>query len=197
MAPSSDYKKAYDTAKQELADLLYQQERIEKRLVIVRKSLQTFAELCANEGIEIEPSIEAAILLEDSTLADEIRNILAANYTLFFRANAIKDQIERLGHDLSEYKNPQSTIQMILKRMIESGEVEEKRDAEGKAIYAMAPSKWLALSNQWVERSKAEKLPPDHPLNKLKAKRPELEMARDRFIEAHKAKEARDKAKRD
>ncbi len=117
--------------------MVREEERIKRRQILVRKSLQMFAELCANEGIAIEPSVEALYLLEDSTLADEIRTILAANYSLCFRPSAIKDQLERLGHDLSKYANPQSTIQMVLKRMVESGSVEESTDPQGKAVYNM------------------------------------------------------------
>jgi hypothetical protein len=181
MAPSSDYKKAYDSAKQELADLLREQERIEKRLVLVRKSLQTFAELCENEGIEIEPSAEASYLLEESTLAGEIRTLLAANYNVYCRPSWIKDQLERLGHDLSKYANAQSTIQMVLKRMVESRTVIEQTDPEGKAVYAMA-----------------------HPLHKLRANllgrtapTSAGSIAFEAFRKAHDAKLAREKAKRD
>jgi len=156
---SSDYKRAYESARKELADLLLEQEKIDKRLVIVRKSLQTFAELCANEGIEIDPSAEAAYLLEHSTLADDIRAILNAHHGLFYRPSAIKDELQRLGHDLSQYGNSQSTIHMVLKRMVQSGDVEEKKDGEGKLSYAMAS-------------------------------------ARERFIRLHKAKLAREKAKK-
>jgi hypothetical protein len=137
MGQTSDYHKAYAAAKQELTDLLRSQEQISKRLVVVRQSIQTLATLCENEGIEVDPSDEASALLEDSTLADEIRTVLSAHYGVFYRPNAIKDELQRLGHDLSQYSNPQSTIHMVLKRMRQSRDVEEKTK-EGKLVYAMS-----------------------------------------------------------
>lgn len=135
MTPTSDYRKAYEAAKQELTDLLAHQESVEKRIVIVRQSLQTLATLCESEGVEVKPSAEAEGLLALSGLAADIRAVLSAHCLVWFRPNGVKSELERLGRDLSEYKNPQATIHMVLKRMVESGEIEEKTDAEGKAIY--------------------------------------------------------------
>jgi hypothetical protein len=138
MAPTSDYKKAYDAARKELSDLLSQQMNIEKRAIVVRQSIQTLAALCESEGIAVEPSLEAAYLLDNSTLADEIRAIMRAHaFDATFRPSEIKSEMERLGRDLSQYQNPQSTIHMVLKRMAESGEIEERKDLEGKLTYRM------------------------------------------------------------
>ena len=135
MSQTSDYRKAYEAAKRELTDLLSQQEQVGKRLVVVRQSIQTLATLCENAGIDVDPSDEAAALLDSSTLADEIRVFLTANYLTWFRPGQIKNELERLGRDLSQYKNPQATIHMVLKRMAESEEVQEGTDGDGKTIY--------------------------------------------------------------
>jgi len=132
---TSDYKKAHEAARRELSDLLSRQEKIEKRLVVVRQSLRTLADLCESEGIAVEPSLEAAYLLGSSTLADEIRKVLQANYDHPLRPGEVKSHLERLGHDLRQYNNPQSTIHMVLKRMAESGEILERTNADGKSIY--------------------------------------------------------------
>ena len=129
-------KKAYKAAKQELNGLLSEQQKIEKRLVVVRQNLQSLAAICQSEGIQVEPSSDAAYLLEKSALGDEIRSILIANYPAWSRPNQIKNELERIGHDLSKYSNPQATIQMVLKRMVESGEAQEWTwQADGKKIY--------------------------------------------------------------
>ena len=73
---TSDYRRAYAKAQKELQDLLETQERTEKRLLLVRKSIETLRDLCESEGIEVEPSEEAADMLEHSTLAEEVRTIL-------------------------------------------------------------------------------------------------------------------------
>jgi hypothetical protein len=139
MAHSSDYRKAYDSAKQELADLLATQQEIEKRIIVVRKYLQTSAALCGNDADGIAPSPEASYLLEHAGLADEIRAILNSVHPGYLRPHQIKGDLEALGHNLTKYQNPQATIQMILKRMTESGEVQEGIvPGEGKKTYRLS-----------------------------------------------------------
>ena len=139
MTTSAEYQKAHEAAKQELADLIAKQQFLEKRIVVVRQSLQTLASLCEGEGLEIIPSLEAEYLLENSTLADEIRTILNSVHPGYLRPHHIKSDLERLGHDLTRYQNPQATIQMILKRMVESEEVQEAVvPKEGKKTYRLS-----------------------------------------------------------
>ena len=136
MVAPSDYGKSYAMAQQELSELLAEKDRIERRILTVRKSLQTFAELCDDEGVDIERSTEADWLLQNTTLADEIRTILKAVYPGYLRPNTIKSDLEKLGRDLSQYQNPQATIQMVLKRMVASGDVQEAIVPEdGKRTY--------------------------------------------------------------
>jgi hypothetical protein len=139
MAQSTDYQKAYESAKQELADLLAKQQELQRRMVLVRQSLQTLAGLCESEAVQFEPSAEAAYLLEQSSLADEIRTVLKAASPASLRPNQVKCSLERLGHNLTEYQNPQATIHMVLKRMAESGEVHVTTiPQDGKKTYRLA-----------------------------------------------------------
>ncbi len=163
MKQTSDYRRAYEAAKQELTDLLSQQEQVGKRLVVVRQSIQTLATLCESEGIDVDPSDEADALIQDSSLSDEIRIILSAHFGMFFMVSGVKDELQRLGHDLSQYKNPQSTIQMVLKRMVQSGDVEEKKTDEGKYAYAMVTPRWMETARQAIARNK-----PETALNRFK-----------------------------
>jgi hypothetical protein len=147
MAQSSDYRKAYESAKSELTNLLAKLKEMEKRIVLIRQSLQTLATLAESEGIEIEPSAEAAYLLEHSTLADEIRAILKSAWPGYARPHVVKQALELMGHDLSKYRNPQATIHMVLKRMAESHEVTEgtipNGSDAGKKTYRIAgPEIW-------------------------------------------------------
>lgn len=176
MKQTSDYRSAYEAAKKELTDLLSLEEQIRKRLVVVRQSIQTLATLCESEGVEVDPSDEAAGMLEDSTLADEIRAVLAAHQGVPLRPLQIKSELERLGRDLSSYKNPQATIHMVLKRMAESNETTEQMDSDGKLVY-------MNRRPTWVRKLTIDNSTP-------------LDTARDRFVEAHKKRLAREKDKR-
>jgi len=134
MRPTSD-KKAYDAARKELVELLHEQERIEKRLVVVRENIQGLAALCESEGVDVSPSKEAHYLLQSSTLPDEILAILRSIYPAFHRATIIKIKLEKLGHDMSKYQNPLATIHMILRRLMNQGKVETGTNAKGKKLY--------------------------------------------------------------
>jgi hypothetical protein len=136
MGDPTDYITAYQTAKAELSDLIFRHREIEKRIVLVRQSLPALAALCESAGFEIQPSSVASYLLKYSSLADEIRAILKSVWPEPLRTHAIKIDLERFGHDLTKYANAQSTIQMVVKRMIESGEVQEINvGPKGKKAY--------------------------------------------------------------
>jgi len=136
MGSTANCARRYAAAKEELSDLIEGQFALEKRIVSARQSVQKWAAICRSKGIQIQPSSEASYLLRHSTLADEIRAILKFVSPDYVRPYVIKSDLERLGHDLSKYQNPQSTIQMVLKRMTDSGEVQEGAAPEnGKKAY--------------------------------------------------------------
>ena len=146
MRKSSNYRKAYEEAKKELSHLLSEQGQFEKRLIDVRKAIQALAVLCAGQGIEVDASDEAEALLAHSTLAEEIRAVLQARYPTYLRPHWVKAELQRLGHDLSNYRNPQASIQMVLKRMVDSGDVEE-RTKEDKKEYRKSPPAWVTYKD--------------------------------------------------
>lgn len=134
MTGPSDYKKAYQAAQKELTELLSQREKLEKRIIAVRQTLQGLAALCKSENIKIDPSPEAEQLLANSKLTDEILSILRGDSPMFLRPAHIKSHLELVGHDMSKYRNPLATIHMVLKRQVEAGRVEEEV-FEGKKAY--------------------------------------------------------------
>lgn len=150
MSSSSDYVKAYESAKKELADLISTQDTIEKRIVGLRKTLETLGALCESEKIQIQPSAEAAYLLQNSTLSQDIQAILKSHWPNWQRPNQIKAQLEHLGHDLSRYGNPQAAIHMVLKRMVESGDAQEDTsDEDGKQMYRFPPM-WKSIADKML-----------------------------------------------
>jgi hypothetical protein len=131
----SDYRQMYESAKRDLAALVEEQQRLERRKLKLRKTVEALAAQCENDNISIEPSEEALEALQ-SSMADEIRSILSSAYPNWIKPNAIKAELETLGHDLGMYTNPQASIQMVLKRMQSSDEVEEAAmPDDGKKAY--------------------------------------------------------------
>jgi hypothetical protein len=158
--PPSDYKTAYETAKKELAELIDTQDRVGKRILVLRESLKMLATLCDSEEIEIELSAEAEYLLEKSTLTQDIQKILKSEYPAWQRPSRIRSKLERLGHDLSKYNNPQAAIHMVLKRLAESPNdpTEEIIQSDGKKAYRCP-----ALTDQLEEFCRASTLNLDDP----------------------------------
>ena len=135
-----DLRKAYKAAKRELNQLLSQQQKIEKQVVATRQTLQSLASVCKAAGVRVESSSEAAYLLK-SEIGDEVRSILVANYPAWTRPNQVVAELERIGHDLTKLSNPQASIQMILKRMVEAEEAQEAQwPNDGKKIYRIPRS---------------------------------------------------------
>lgn len=137
----SDLRRAYKTAKRDLNELLRKQQKIEKDIVTARQTLQNLGAVCEAAGVKVESSAEAAYLLQKSALGDEVRSILIANYPAWTRPNQVLAELERIGHDLSKLSNPQASIQMILKRMVQNGEAQEDNWPEDrKKIYRVPRS---------------------------------------------------------
>jgi hypothetical protein len=135
----SDFRKAYETAKGQLAELVAEQERLEKKKILLRKTIEALALQCEAEDILLDPSPEATSLLEHTSLSDDIRAILRTSYPQWLRPNMVKQELQRLGRDLKKYRNPQATIHMVLKRLVQGHHAEEMRDAQGKQIYRAVP----------------------------------------------------------
>lgn len=138
MADASEYRRAYEAARKELKELLEQQAKLEKRLVIVRQNVQGLAALCESESIQISRSPEAGFLNENSSLPDEIVNLLNAKYPDELRPSDIKRELKKLGRDMSIYKNALATIHMVTRRLVEAGKVRERVHAQGFKVYQAA-----------------------------------------------------------
>lgn len=136
---TSDYLRAYESAKRELAELIVAQEQGQRKMLVLRKSMEALSALCENRGVEVGASVEASYLNSHFTLPDEVRMLLQASYPLFERPNTIMEEVKQLGRDLSKYDNPQAAIQTILQRMVSSGDAEEVTNRDGRKAYRIAP----------------------------------------------------------
>jgi len=134
MKDSPDYGKAYRHVSRELKNALHEREKLDNRITTLRKRIAALAANCQDEGIEIEPSAEAEYLLENTGLTDDIVNILKVHSPAWLFPWQVKNKLEQLGYDMSNYKNPLATIHMVLKRLSESSRI-QNLDFDGKAAY--------------------------------------------------------------
>ena len=78
-------------------------------------------------------------MLAHFSLADDIRAILRTSYPEWLRPHAVKQELQKLGRDLEKYRNPQATIHMVLKRIVQAKDAQEARDPRGKSLYRAIP----------------------------------------------------------
>src|SRR5438270_4158058 len=126
----ADYLNRYEAAKLELDGLIRTQEKLAKKKVFLRKELEHLRSYLESEGVESGVISGVTPLIESTTLAQDIRTILRYRYPRALSPNVIKSELISLGRELSKYRNPQSTIQSVLKRMTETGDVVESKGAE-------------------------------------------------------------------
>lgn len=100
--------------------------------------------------VDVPVSSELGIFLYEiktTGITDAVRSVLRSAGAVMLRPPVIKDQLIKMGLNLSGYQNPLAVIGSVLKRLEEAGEV-RKVPNKGGALYS------------WV---RAEKTPPEEP----------------------------------
>jgi hypothetical protein len=121
----AEYKKMVENIQAEIESLEIQQEDVERRLARLKQALLGLAPLAEDSppgltGLMGE-SITAAV--EAMSITDAARQILQAATTPL-APTEIKQQLLNMGKDLSKQKNVMASIHSMLKRLLESGEIE-------------------------------------------------------------------------
>jgi hypothetical protein len=149
------YRKALEAANAEMEHLQAEQERIEKRIAQLRQIVGSLLPLVI-EGEKGQAFRDATPYIEPSSgklgLTDAIREVLKA-FDEPLTALDVKDGLERLNLDLSEYQNVMAAIHTILKRLCQQGELEESVK-DGKSAYRLKRGLAQALGVKrasWME----------------------------------------------
>jgi hypothetical protein len=126
------YTEIIDNAKAELlelkrrrGDLELEKAEIEAQIDALSKTLRLFAPLA---GVEDDVRVFLGSLGETASpvgITDRIRSVLKTTLADQLSPAEVKDALQSNGWDLGKYKNATSTIQTILKRLVDSGEVSE------------------------------------------------------------------------
>src|SRR5437667_11846218 len=95
----NDYRKAYDTAASELEQFLMQQEKMEQRILALRKTMNALYTLCQQEGLNTsEMDKRSAYLAEivDSSVTKDILQIIAAS-RVPLTTSEVRAELNKLG----------------------------------------------------------------------------------------------------
>jgi len=124
---NEQYRKAYESAAKELNGLLEQQEKIESRIMALRKTMNSLSTLCQQEGVDLSDIDEGfghVLRMVETSLTDDIYKIIS-NAKEPLTTSEVRAELNELGGSLAEHRNPLASINAILNRLEESGKVKE------------------------------------------------------------------------
>ena len=138
------FRQAYEAAATELESLLKDQERIEERILSLRKTMNALTTLISqHEGKDKDFTDYAGArlreIVDSSVTQDILRVINAANGPL--TASEIRAELNELGGSMAEQSNPLATIHAVLNRLAESGRAQETLKEGKKAWCRVARSR--------------------------------------------------------
>jgi hypothetical protein len=124
-----DYRRALDAACREWEQLAGRRTEIDNRLADLQRTIATLTRLCG-----YEPTVPFG-------LADACRLVLQRHREQALTAQAVRDELELIGLDLSKHANPLASIHVTLKRLVAGGEARFLPGGSGRPpMYA-----WNAL----------------------------------------------------
>jgi hypothetical protein len=141
------YDVAYETALDELDELMTQREALDekrdamdKRIIRLRKGLLGLGALCSltSEQVrEAHPELFPDSIDPDTGLSDAVREVLKTSDS-FISPVFIRDFLRDNGYEISKYKNALASIHTVLKRLRSQGEVFDS-NREGRTVYKWNP----------------------------------------------------------
>jgi hypothetical protein len=136
----ADYEVVVKTSLQRFRELYRKREDIDVELAKLRQFLYAALNMIPDqEKIKWERHINAAVNKATAhvvSLAGAIRKIYEEHPNRGWAVGGIRELLIEAGFDFSSYKsNPLSSISTTLRRMVETGELQTKTDAEGTTVY--------------------------------------------------------------
>ena len=113
---------------------------IERQVGMFREAAFSLGGLCgmSMEQITAErPELFPEYIDPDTGLTDAVRKALQSLSSMSLSPVQVRNRMEKLGYDLSSYKNVLASIHTILKRLKRKGEV-TSRERDGKTVYRWA-----------------------------------------------------------
>jgi hypothetical protein len=141
-----DYRKALDSAVQELETILEMQELTASRILSLRKTVNALSVLCEEAGEVADWRQHASQRLKDaldSSITEDILSVVYA-HSMPMSTTEIMNELEKIG-TLDEHKNPLATINAVLNRLKEQGKVKDM-DYRGK-------KKWMRNMPVFVSKA--------------------------------------------
>jgi len=138
MGKNTSFHAAYAAAASELESLLTEQDRIEERILALRKTMNALATLISqHEGIDKDFFDYATAWMRevvDTSVTQDILRVINASAEPL-TASEIRAELNELGGSMAEQSNPLATIHAVLNRLAESGRAQETIKHNGKKAW--------------------------------------------------------------
>jgi hypothetical protein len=124
----SDYSAALATAQRELAELEEQQKYIESEIMMRRRTISSLLEIVKRErDSDVKKEVARAWhrYIVEQSITEDIRKIIRAAGTDGIGKDWIRGELAKIGNGIENHSNPAGTINSVVKRLIDKGEVEE------------------------------------------------------------------------
>jgi hypothetical protein len=127
----SDYNAALARAQKELAEFEAQQKHIEGEIMVRRRTIASLLELIdRDKDSEVKKELMRSWTryMVEQSITEDIRKIVRAAGDDGIPKEGIRIELSKLGNSIENHANPAGTINSIVKRLAEKGEVEEHTD---------------------------------------------------------------------
>lgn len=146
------------------AEIEKQRAAVDANIIHWKQLVDSLRRVCGYEDedpsdVQISAFVEGRPGKQTVKFTDGVRMVLREHRDLVVTAPEIREGLLNLGFDFSKYSQQLTPIHNCLKRLEEQGEVRAEKTSDGQTIGYV----WISP----IER--ALSVPPDHPLNKLKA----------------------------
>lgn len=143
MLNATQHLKLYSQVEKQLRLALDRQEQIENEIFCLRRHLNGIAALCEVAQIDIHPSSVACFLIENVRIIDDVRAVLRNYKQKYITTSDIMLGMKSLGHITARpHRNLQATINMALRRMTNTGQVEQHVN-QGRKAY-----RWVSVQER-------------------------------------------------
>jgi hypothetical protein len=123
-----DYSAALATAHRELAELEVQKKRIEIEIMARRRTIASLMEMVKASDIRKEVARAWTNYVLEQSITEDVRKIVRAAGREGIPKEGIRLELSKLGNSIENHSNPAGTVNSIVKRLVDQGELEERID---------------------------------------------------------------------
>ncbi len=156
----NDYRAALVKALNELTQLEASQKRTEEEILRRRRTISSLTELLretdnTNSAVTKQLTESWTRYNTEQSLTEDIRKIIRSYGIVGIAKDAIRGELSKLGRGIEDHANPAGTVNSIVKRLIEKGEVEEASDLLG--FNTVIKWKEIDFWQWWMKKISEEK----------------------------------------